>query len=121
MEGELISRQMRGLADMENSGLVPLLDQDKYEDLARMYALFRRVEGGLDLMRQVGGGERHVCVGGKAEGQGPWRSMSGGRPVSGGQGSNVECCPGVGVCWQTCAVRLLMCLAIRPCSAGSTV
>jgi hypothetical protein len=47
--------QMRALAEMENSGLVPLLQQDRYEDLARMYALFKRVEGGLDLMRAMMG------------------------------------------------------------------
>lgn len=44
---------MRALVDMEGSGLVPMLQQDKYEDLGRMYTLFRRVEGGLDLMRSV--------------------------------------------------------------------
>lgn len=53
VERELISRQMRGLVDMENSGLVPQLVQDKYGDLSRMYCLFRRVEGGVDLLRQV--------------------------------------------------------------------
>lgn len=36
---------------MENSGLVPMLKHDKYEDLARMYALLKRVDGGLDIMR----------------------------------------------------------------------
>lgn len=48
-----MSRQMRALADMENSGVVPMLQQDKYADLARMYGLFRRVQGGLDLLRTV--------------------------------------------------------------------
>lgn len=57
VEGELIAQQMRALADMENSGMVPMMDQDKYEDLSRMYTLFKRVEGGLDLMRQVRGGQ----------------------------------------------------------------
>lgn len=28
---------MRGLAEMESSGLVALLREDKYEDLGRMY------------------------------------------------------------------------------------
>jgi cullin 3 len=55
VEGELVSRQMRALVDMENSGMVPMLQQDKAADLARMYALFRRVDGGVDLLRQVGG------------------------------------------------------------------
>jgi cullin 3 len=44
---------MRALAEMENSGLVVLLAHDKYEDLGRMYNVFRRVEGGLDLIRDV--------------------------------------------------------------------
>ena len=47
--------QMGALVDMENSGLVPLLVGDQYEDLGRMYALFRRVDGGLDLLRSVMG------------------------------------------------------------------
>ena len=42
VETELISRQMRALVDMENSGMVPMLQQDKYEDLYRQYALFKR-------------------------------------------------------------------------------
>ncbi|EFN52532.1 hypothetical protein CHLNCDRAFT_138949 [Chlorella variabilis] len=64
VERELISRQMRGLVDMENSGLVPQLVQDKYGDLSRMYCLFRRVEGGVDLLRQTMGD--HLKEGGKA-------------------------------------------------------
>lgn len=36
---------------MENSGLVPLLMADRAEDLARMHALFARVEGGSELLR----------------------------------------------------------------------
>ena len=44
MKGKLLTcAQMRALVDMENSGLVPLLEGDKYEDLARMYSLFRHV------------------------------------------------------------------------------
>ena len=45
--------QMRALVDMEGSGLVAMLAGDKHEDLARMYALFKRVDGGLPLMRQA--------------------------------------------------------------------
>ena len=47
--------QMNALVEMENSGLVPLLVGDQYEDLGRMYSLFRRVDGGLDLLRSVMG------------------------------------------------------------------
>jgi cullin 3 len=43
--------QMRTLVSMENTGLVALLQQDKYEDLRRMYALLRRVEDGLNLIK----------------------------------------------------------------------
>lgn len=54
VERELVTRQLRALVDMEHSGVVPMLQQDKFGDLARMYGLFRRVEGGFDLLRQVG-------------------------------------------------------------------
>lgn len=56
--------QMRALAEMENSGLVPLLEGDKYSDLQRMYLLFKRVEGGLDLIR--GMISEHLKASGKA-------------------------------------------------------
>ena len=44
---------MKALVEMENSGLVSLLRDDKYEDLGRMYSLFKRVDGGLALIRTV--------------------------------------------------------------------
>ncbi len=44
---------MKSLAEMENSGLIPMLRDDKYDDLARMYQLFRRVEGGALLIRTL--------------------------------------------------------------------
>ncbi|KIZ00668.1 cullin 3 [Monoraphidium neglectum] len=53
VENELIREQMRALVDMEGSGLVAMLEGDKYEDLGRMYGLLKRVEGGPGLMRQV--------------------------------------------------------------------
>ena len=49
----VVSLQKRALAEMEQSGLIPLVQQDKLEDLGRMHALFRRVDGGAELMRQV--------------------------------------------------------------------
>jgi hypothetical protein len=55
VETELISRQMRSLVEMDGSGLVPLLQADRFADLGRMYVLFKRVEGGNELLRQVGG------------------------------------------------------------------
>lgn len=48
-----IMPQMKALVEMENSGLVALLRDDKYEDLGRMYSLFKRVEGGLALVRTI--------------------------------------------------------------------
>lgn len=64
VERELVSKQMRALVEMENSGMVPMMVQDKYEDLFRMYTLFKRVEDGLDLLRGVLGA--HVQETGKA-------------------------------------------------------
>lgn len=55
VETALIFNQMRSLAEMEHSGLIPMLRDDKYEDLARMYQLFRRVDGGALLIRTVMG------------------------------------------------------------------
>lgn len=49
------SLQMHGLLEMENSGLVPLLLHDKFEDLGRMYCLYKRVDKGLELMRSLMG------------------------------------------------------------------
>ncbi len=40
----LAGAQMRALVEMEESGLVPMLVGDRYEDLGRMYSLFRRVD-----------------------------------------------------------------------------
>ena len=48
-----LSEQMKTLVEMENSGLVTLLRDDKFDDLARMYSLLRRVDGGSLLIRTV--------------------------------------------------------------------
>ena len=42
---------MKMLMEMENSGFFALVEGGQYEDLGRMYALFKRVPGGLDLLR----------------------------------------------------------------------
>ncbi|KAM9960053.1 hypothetical protein ACTFIW_007286 [Dictyostelium discoideum] len=52
-EKQLISNHMRTLIDMENSGLISMLKDDKIEDLKRMYNLFSRVSDGLNLMKDV--------------------------------------------------------------------
>jgi len=53
VEKEMIDNHMHRLVHMENSGLVNMLVDDKYEDLGRMYALFRRVPDGLSTIRDV--------------------------------------------------------------------
>ncbi|KAH7431373.1 hypothetical protein KP509_08G045100 [Ceratopteris richardii] len=53
VEKEMISSHMNHLVEMENSGLVSMLAYDRYEDLGRMYNLFKRVSPGLALVRDV--------------------------------------------------------------------
>ena len=53
VEKEMIANHMLRLVHMENSGLVNMLLDDKYEDLKRMYNLFRRVPNGLSTIRDV--------------------------------------------------------------------
>ncbi|KAJ4711317.1 Cullin [Melia azedarach] len=53
VEKEMIANHMLRLVHMENSGLVNMLLDDKYEDLGRMYNLFRRVPNGLLTIREV--------------------------------------------------------------------
>nr|XP_043632849.1 cullin-3A-like [Erigeron canadensis] len=53
VEKEMIESQMSRLVYMENSGLVNMIVDDKYEDMGRMYNLFRRVPNGLTLIRDV--------------------------------------------------------------------
>ncbi|BBG94238.1 cullin 3B [Prunus dulcis] len=53
VEKEMIANHMLRLVHMDNSGLVNMLLDDKYEDLGRMYNLFRRVSNGLSTIREV--------------------------------------------------------------------
>lgn len=53
VEKEMIASHMLRLVHMEHSGLVNMLIDDKYLDLARMYNLFRRVPEGLPAIRDV--------------------------------------------------------------------
>ncbi|KAK4760444.1 hypothetical protein SAY87_005337 [Trapa incisa] len=53
VEKEMIENHMLTLVHMENSGLVKMLLDDRYEDLGRMYTLFRRVSNGLLTIREV--------------------------------------------------------------------
>lgn len=53
VETEMIESHMHRLVQMENSGLINMIVDEKYEDLGRMYCLFRRVSNGLVLIRDV--------------------------------------------------------------------
>ncbi|CAH9084542.1 unnamed protein product [Cuscuta europaea] len=53
VEREMVEIHMQRLVHMENSGLVNLIYDDKYDDLGRMYNLFRRVSNGLSLLKDV--------------------------------------------------------------------
>ncbi|XP_068196243.1 cullin-3-like isoform X2 [Antennarius striatus] len=50
VEREMISKQMKNIMEMENSGLVHMLKNGKTRDLACMYMLFSRVPYGLKTM-----------------------------------------------------------------------
>eukprot|EP00854_Cymbomonas_tetramitiformis_P023528 gene23528-28485_t len=53
VEKELVGTQVKILVDLPNSGLVALMKDDKFDDLERMFCLFRRggVLQGLSTMR----------------------------------------------------------------------
>ncbi|KAG8183868.1 hypothetical protein JTE90_005332 [Oedothorax gibbosus] len=50
VEDELISKHMKTIVEMENSGVVHMLKNQKTDDLACMYKLFSRVHDGLKTM-----------------------------------------------------------------------
>lgn len=60
---------MRALVEMDNSGLVVLLEQAQYEDLGRMYSLFKRLDEGLNMIRKIMG--EHLKTAGSALVQDP--------------------------------------------------
>ncbi|KAF6040014.1 CUL3 [Bugula neritina] len=47
LERELISRHMKSIVEMENSGVIHMIKNNKHKDLACMYKLLCRVESGL--------------------------------------------------------------------------
>ncbi|KAJ6801009.1 cullin-3A-like [Iris pallida] len=53
VEKEMIANHMQRLVHMDNSGLVNMLVDDNYDDLARMYNLFHRIPDGLSTIRDV--------------------------------------------------------------------
>lgn len=50
VEEELISRHMRTIVEMENSGVIHMLKANKIDDLSCMYKLFTRVSNGLSTI-----------------------------------------------------------------------
>jgi cullin 3 len=52
VERELVALHMKTLIEMEHSGIISMLRDDKVEDLKRMYNLFGRVSNGHSLMRE---------------------------------------------------------------------
>jgi len=55
-EKELIAKHMQTLAQMENSGIVTMIEDSKIDDLARAYSLFKRVTqptSGLAVIRDL--------------------------------------------------------------------
>ncbi|CAF1210691.1 unnamed protein product, partial [Didymodactylos carnosus] len=46
LEDELITKHIKTIVEMENSGVDHMLKHNKYEDLATMYKLFERVPSG---------------------------------------------------------------------------
>ncbi|MFH4981104.1 hypothetical protein AB6A40_007813 [Gnathostoma spinigerum] len=77
LEEELIEKHMLTIVEMENSGVVHMLNNDRVDDLHRLYKLLRRVPKGLNIMtaciskylRQKG--EALVSEGGEAESNSP--------------------------------------------------
>ncbi|KAF5768940.1 putative cullin [Helianthus annuus] len=53
VEKEMIESQMNCLVHMENSGLVDMVIEDKYDDLAWIYNFFRRLPNGLSVIRDA--------------------------------------------------------------------
>ncbi|KAL3830953.1 hypothetical protein ACJIZ3_019755 [Penstemon smallii] len=53
VEKEMIESHMHRLVHMENSGLVSMIMDEKFEDLGRMYNLLLRVPSGLTIMKDV--------------------------------------------------------------------
>lgn len=61
-QAELVAGQVTALINMEESGAVPLLQRDAYEPLQRMYSLFVRVGGDVELRETM---SRHLRETGK--------------------------------------------------------
>ncbi|XP_050426064.1 cullin-3-like [Adelges cooleyi] len=52
IEEELVKKNMKTIVEMENTGVVNMLKNDKNDDLSCMYKLLSRVPGGLKIMSE---------------------------------------------------------------------
>lgn len=52
LEEHLLAQNLSTIIDMPNSGLDPMIDLDKIEDLSRLYRLFSMVPSGLPSLRR---------------------------------------------------------------------
>jgi len=87
VEEELIKRHMNTVVEMENSGVVHMLCNDRTEDLACMYKLFARVNDGHQTMSDCL--SKHLRARGRAlveEGGGGGGGAAGGAGASGSAG-----------------------------------
>ena len=66
VEKEILTEHQKALIEMENSGVVVLLQDQKLDDLARMYRLFARISKGLDpiavIIKEYSTNEVPVCL-----------------------------------------------------------
>lgn len=53
IEEELIQKHLKTIVDMENSGVVYMLKNEKIDDLRTMYVILHRVDNGIDVMKQA--------------------------------------------------------------------
>ncbi|KAJ3164196.1 Cullin-3 [Geranomyces variabilis] len=53
VEEQLLEHHVKTVIDMENSGMVPMMSNEKIDDLGRMYKLFGRVSNGHNEMRET--------------------------------------------------------------------
>lgn len=53
VDQEMVGAHLKTLLDMENTGLVPLLREDQNDDLARLYMLSKRVDNGINILKEA--------------------------------------------------------------------
>ncbi|VDN41953.1 unnamed protein product [Gongylonema pulchrum] len=82
MDEELINKHMLTIVEMENSGVVHMLNNDRVQDLRRLYMLLKRMTKGLPTMTDCISrylrrkGEQLVSEGGEGEASLPKNPIS---------------------------------------------